>query len=56
MQLSWKQKNLSQFISPFLKSSSDVEHFEKKKANIDFVFLKLQSLKTWLDKCLKRNV
>ena len=30
MQLSQKQKTLSQFLVAFLKSSSNFEHFEKK--------------------------
>ena len=30
MHLSKKQKTLSQFLPPFLKSTSSFEHFEKK--------------------------
>ena len=30
MQLSEKQKNFSQFFVPFLESSSNLKHFEKK--------------------------
>ena len=30
MELSLKQKTLSHFFSPFLKSNSNFEHFQKK--------------------------
>ena len=56
MQLSEKQKTFSQFFSAFLKSSLNFKHFEKKMTLIAFVFWKLLTPKTWLDKCLKSPV
>ena len=57
MQLSQKQKTFSQFFSAFSKSWLNFEHFEKKLITVgDFVFRKLQTPKTWLDKCLKSPV
>ena len=54
MQLSEKQKRFSEFFAAFLKSSSNFERFEKKKVTpIAFVFRKLPTPKTLLDKCLK---
>ena len=47
MQLPKQQKSFSQFFSPFLKSRSNFKHF---------FFSKLQTLKTWSDKCLKSPV
>ena len=41
--LSQKQKTFSQFFSPFLKSTLNFEHFEKKMALIADVFPKLPS-------------
>ena len=41
MQLSKKQKTFSEFFSAFLKSKSNVEHFEKKVTCIANVFLNL---------------
>ena len=56
MQLSQKQKTFSQFFAAFLKSSLNFKHFEKKMTLIAFVFWKLLTPKTWLDKCLKSPV
>ena len=58
MQLSQKKKKktFSLFCSEFLKSGLDFEHFEKKMTLIDFVFPKLRTPKTWLDKCPKSPV
>ena len=57
MQLSQKQKTFSEFFAAFLKSYWNFERFEEKKMSfIAFVFSKLQTLKTWLDKCLKSPV
>ena len=52
MILSQKQKTIFQFFSAFLKSILNFNFFLKKMTLIDFVFPKLRSLKTWLDKCL----
>ena len=43
--LSQKQKTFSQFFSPFLKSTLNFEHFEKKMTLIADVFPKLPSPK-----------
>ena len=56
MQLSQKQKTFSQFFAAFLKSSLNFKHFEKKMTPLVFVFSKLSTPKTRLDKCLKRPV
>ena len=57
MELSQKQKTFSEFFAAFLKSYWNFERFEEKKMSfIAFVFSKLQTLKTWLDKCLKSPV
>ena len=56
MQLSEKQKTFSQFFSAFLKSSLNFKHFEKKMTLIAFVFWKLSTPETWLDKCLKSPI
>ena len=56
MQLSRKKKTFSLFFAAFLKSSLNVEYFEKKMTFTAFVFPKLRTLKTWLDKCLKSLV
>ena len=56
MQLSKKQKSFSQFLPTFLKFRLDFKHFEKKMTLIAFVFLKVRTPKTWLDKCLKSPV
>ena len=56
MQLSQKQKTFSQVFSSFLSSSLNFDYFEQKITLIDFVFPKLRTPKTWLDKCLKSPV
>ena len=56
MQLSQKQKTFSQFFAAFLKSSLNFKHFEKKMTLIAFVFWKLSTPETWLDKCLKSPI
>ena len=56
MQLSQKQKTFSRFFSAFLKSKLNFKHFEKKMTRIAFVFRKLRTPKTKLDKCLKSKV
>ena len=43
--LSQKQKTFSQFLSAFLKSTLNFEHFQKKKTLIAHVFPKLPSPK-----------
>ena len=43
--LSQKQKTFSEFFSPFLKSTLNFEHFEKKMTLIADVFPKLPSPK-----------
>ena len=44
--LSQKQKTFSEFFSPFLKSTLNFEHFEKKINLIADIFPKLPSTKT----------
>ena len=56
MQLSQKQKTFSQFFPALLESSLIFVCFEKKMTLAAFVFPKLRTLKTWLDKCLKSPV
>ena len=56
MQLSLKQKNLSQFFAAFLKATLNVKYFEIKTTLLDFVFPKLRTPETWSDKCLKSPV
>ena len=59
MQLSQKQKNFSNDFATFLKCRLNFQHFEKKKKTltlIDFVFLKLRTSKTCVDKCLKSSI
>ena len=51
-----KQKAFSKFFAAFLKSSLNFKHFEKKMTPLVFVFSKLSTPKTRLDKCLKRPV
>ena len=52
MQLSQKQKPFSQFFAIFLKSGLTSEILKTKINLKAFVFPKLQTPKTWLDKCL----
>ena len=56
MQLSKKQKNLSQFFSAFLKSSSKFEHFKKHDEHHSLHISQITDWKTWLDKCLQSLV
>ena len=57
MQISQKEENFSLFFSAFLKSTLNLEHLEEKKLILkNFVFRKLGTPKTWLDKCLKSSV
>ena len=51
-----KKKIFPQFFASFLKSRWSFEHFVKKTLLIDFVILKLPTLKTYSDKCLKSPV
>ena len=53
MQFSRRQNTFSQFLAAFLKSRLNFKHFGKKITCIVFVFWKLQTPKTLLDKCLK---
>ena len=53
MQLSQKQKNFSQFFSPFLKSRSKFEHIKKKMTPIANVFPKLRTSKNLVRKISK---
>ena len=56
MQLSPNGKIFSQFISPFPKSSSNFEYLKEKMSLRGDLFLKLQTGKSGLLKCLKRPV
>ena len=56
MQLSQKQKTFSQFFAAFSKSRFNFDHSEKKMTLTPFLFPKLRSPKTWLEKCLKGPV
>ena len=53
IQLSQKQITFSQFLAAILKSSLNFKHFEKQMTLTAFVFTKLQTPKTYSDKCLK---
>ena len=53
IQLSQKQITFSQFLAPILKSSLNFKHLEKQMTLTAFVFTKLQTPKTYSDKCLK---
>ena len=52
IQLSQKQITFSQFLAAILKSSWNFKHFEKQMTLTAFVFTKLQTPKTYSDKCL----
>ena len=56
MQISQKQKFFYHFSATVLKSKLSFEHFEKEMTLTAFVFPKLRTLKTWLDKSLKSPV
>ena len=53
MQLSKKHITFSQFLAPFLKSKSNLEHFPKKHGPLAYIFPELRVRKTCLNKCLK---
>ena len=53
IQLSQKRITFSQFLAPILKSSLNFKHLEKQMTLTAFVFTKLQTPKTYSDKCLK---
>ena len=55
MQFSQKQNTFSQFLAAFLKYRLIFKHFGKKMTLIAFVFRKLKTRKTLLDKCLKSS-
>ena len=52
IQLSQKRITFSQFLAPILKSSLNFKHLEKQMTLTAFVFTKLQTPKTYSDKCL----
>ena len=56
MQLSQKQESFPQLFSAFLKSTLNFEYFEKKMTVRAFVFPKLGTPQTWLDKRVKSLV
>ena len=56
MQLSQNQKFFYHFPATVLKSKLSFENFEKEMTLTAFVFPKLRTLKTWLDKSLKSPV
>ena len=57
MMLSEEKKLFLNFLPAFPKSKLSFEHFEKKKLTlIAFVFSKVRTPNTWLDKCLKSSV
>ena len=56
MQLSQKKKTFSQFLPAFSKFRLILNILKKKMTLTDFVFPKLRTLKTWLNKCLKSPV
>ena len=56
MELSQKQKTFSQFLVHFWNLSEILVVLKKKMTFIDFLFPKLRTPKTWLDKCLKGPV
>ena len=56
MQLSQKQESFPQLFSSFLKSTLNFEYFEKKMTVRAFVFPKLGTPQTWLDKRVKSLV
>ena len=56
IQLSQKQNTFSEFLAAFLKYSLTFEDFESSMTLIAFVFRKLPTTKSKLDKCLKSLV
>ena len=55
MELSRKQKTLSEFFSSFFKSSFNLEHFQKEMTLIADVFPKLRTLKNMIISMLKKS-
>ena len=55
MELSRKQKTLSQFFSSFLKTSLNFEHFQKKGALIADVFSKSRTPKNMVKSMPKKS-
>ena len=55
MELSQKQKTLSQYFSAFLKCSLNFEHFQKKMTLIAGVFLKLRTPKNMARSMRKKS-
>ena len=55
---SQEQKSFSQFLSPFLKSTLNFQHFKKKKSwpSWPMYFGNYILAERWLDKCLKTPV
>ena len=45
MHLFKRQKKISDFFAAFVKSSSNLEHFEKKKIHIAYLFIKIEKAK-----------
>ena len=56
MQLSHKQKQISEFFTAFLKLDQILNILNKKLSLTAFLFPQLKTPKTWLDKCLKSPV
>ena len=56
MQLSQKQKNFRNFLLHFQNLDSILTILKKKMTLTPFLFPKLRSPKTWLEKCLKGSV
>ena len=56
MRLPSKQKTFPQFFHAFFKSILIFRHFLKNMTLVAFVFLRLRTAKTWLDKYLKSAV
>ena len=54
--VSRKQKTFSSFFSSFLKSSLNLEHFQKKMTLMLMYFRNYGVQNTWLDQCLKSPV
>ena len=55
MQLPKKQKTISQFFAPFLRSKPNLEHFEKYMTLKAYVFSKFRFAKYAVRKMSKKN-
>ena len=55
MRLSIRRKTLSDFFVPFLESSSNFTHFEKKMIFIATLFPKLQTVKNMVGPLSKKH-